>query len=86
MSLHSPHSGIIFDDENSPSESENLASTSLSAYDCDSEGEEGGYDVDSEDSESGMGETCGPGLANLKFQLDAARAGEHRDVNPMDSS
>jgi len=75
---------MTFDGENSPSESENLASTSLSAYDCNSEGEEGGYDVDSKDSDSRMGETRGPGLVNLKFQLDAAKAGEHHGLNLMD--
>ena len=69
------HLGTSFDGEHPPSESEHLTSASLSAYDCDSEGEDSGYDVDSDDSDDGMRETCKPGLTNLRFQLNAVKAG-----------
>jgi hypothetical protein len=62
-------------DYDSLSESENLASDSLSVYDCDSEGGNGWSDADDEDSDSGERGTCKPGVMGLKFQLDAARAG-----------
>lgn len=59
----------------SSSESEGLTDASLSAYDCDSEGEEGWEDVLGESSDDEMGGTHKPRLTNLKFQLDAAKAG-----------
>jgi hypothetical protein len=61
-------------DSDSLSESENLASAPLSDYDCDSEWEASGDDVDSDDD--GMRGSHKPGAMNLKFQLDAAKAGE----------
>ena len=65
------HKGVNFD---SAPESENLASDPLSAYDCDSEGGDGWSDDEDSDSETrGTGK---PGAMGLKFQLDAARAGE----------
>ncbi|KAF9782699.1 hypothetical protein BJ322DRAFT_1022281 [Thelephora terrestris] len=76
-----PCLGTTFDNElehidyDSPPESENLASDSLSAYNCDSEGGNGWSDADDEDSDSGERGTCKPGVMGLKFQLDAARAG-----------
>jgi hypothetical protein len=66
------------------SESEDLASASLSAYDCDSEGEEGRHDLDSEDSDDEMRSTREPGLMNLKFQLDAAKAGKCSNLRLTD--
>jgi len=92
-SAHSPHlgSGTIFDGEpeqvdfGSLSESENLTSASPSAYDCDSEGEEGGCSIDSEGSDDDASATHEPGLTNLKFQLDAVKAGKHCDLHSMDS-
>ena len=61
------HSGLL-------SGSEALASDSLSAYDCDDEGGGGWEDTNDED---GDGETRDePGRIGLKFQVDAARAGE----------
>ena len=78
------HSGMSFDGEYSPSESEHLTSASLSAYDCDSEGEEGGYDVDSDNGDDGPRETRKPGLTNLRFQLNAAKAGGCRGSHLMD--
>lgn len=74
-------------DFGSLSESENLTNASLSAYDCDSEGEDGGCSVDSgEDSDDGVSVTHKPGLTNLKFQLNAAKAGECCDIHLTDSS
>jgi hypothetical protein len=89
-SPHSPHSGRTFNGEpeqagsGSPSESEDLTSVSLSAYDCDSEGEEGGNDIDSEDDDDETRATQKPGLMNLRFQLDAVKAGECCDLHPTD--
>ena len=75
MHLHLPCSAVTFTDNGSLlSESEALASDSLSAYDCDDEGGDGWEDTGDED---GDGETRGePGIMGLKFQVDAARAGE----------
>ena len=56
-------------------DSEDLTDVSLSAYDCDAKGEEGWNNVDSESSDDEMEGTHKPGLMNLKFQLDAAKAG-----------
>lgn len=56
------------------SESEGLASASLSDYDCDSEGEASGDDFDSKSDDTRGAQK--PGVTNLKFQLDVARAGE----------
>ena len=60
----------------SPSESEDLTNASLSVHDCDSEREGDWEDLDDESSDNEMGGTHKPGLMNLKFQLDAAKAGE----------
>lgn len=84
-----PHSATAFNDElervgsDSFSDSENLTSASLSAYDCDSEGEAGMNSIDS-DSDSEVRGTRKPDLTNLKFQLDAAKAGEHYAFHLMD--
>ena len=56
-------------------DSEDLTDGSLSAYDCDAEGEEGWNDVYSESSDDEMEGIHKPGLMNLKFQLDTAKAG-----------
>jgi hypothetical protein len=56
--------------------SENLTSGSLSAYDCDSEGGDNWDDIGDEDSDGETRGTRQPGIMGLKFQLDAARAGE----------
>ena len=68
------------------SDSENLASASLSAYDCDSKGEAVGNDIDSEGSDSEVRGARKPGLMNLKFQLDAAKAGERCGFHLIDST
>ena len=60
----------------SPSESEDLTDASLSVYDCDSEREGGWDDIDNGSSEEEIGGGHEPGLTNLKFQLDAVKAGE----------
>lgn len=75
MCLHSPCSAVTFTgNSNLLSGSEALASDSLSAYDCDDEGGAGWEDLSDED---GDGETRDkPGVMGLKFQVDAARAGE----------
>lgn len=89
-SPRSPSSGRMFGDEpekvgsGSLSESEDLVDASLSAYDSDSGEDDGGNDVDSEDSDDEMRGTHGPGLMNLKFQLDAVKAGKHRNLHLMD--
>lgn len=73
---------MMFDDEPGQvdfdflSESENLASDTISGYDCDSEGGGNWGDVESEDGDGEASGTSGPGMMGLKFQLDAARAGE----------
>ena len=89
MSLHNELEQIMSDslsESDSFSESEVLTDTSLSAYDCDSEGEATRNDIDSEDSDDKMRGTCKPGVMGLKFQLDAAKAGEHRNFHPEDST
>lgn len=63
-------------DSDSLSESENLASPSLSEYDCDSEGEASGSEVDDEESDGEVGMRSKPKVMNLQFQLNAARAGK----------
>ena len=63
-----------------PSESENLTSDSLSAYDCDDEGEENWEDVGSDNSSCEPRGVRGPGVMSLQFQLNAARAGECREL------
>ena len=68
------------------SDSENLASASLSVYDCDSTGEAVGNNIDSEDSDSEARGAHKPGLMNLKFQLDVAKAGECRGFHLIDST
>jgi len=90
-SPHPPCPEVSFDDElervepDSLSESEDLASASLSSYDCDSEGEAAGDDTDSEDSD--FSETRGtrdpPGVMNLKFRLNAVKAGKHCGLHLM---
>ena len=70
-------------DPDSPSESENLATASLSSYDCDSEGGGSGDDADSEDSDFERRGSRNPGAINLKFQLDAVKAGKCRGVCMM---
>ena len=60
-------------DPSSLSESENLTSVSLSAYECDSEREGSWSNIDSDDSDAEM---RGTHEMNLKFLLDAAKAGE----------
>ena len=68
-------------DSDSPSESENLADVSLSAYDCDSEGVDG---INDDDSDSEMEGIHKPGMTNLKFQLDAAKGGQCHAFPPLD--
>lgn len=67
-------------------ESDNLTSASLSAYDCNSEREDGWNDISSEDSDDEMRGTHRLGLTNLKFQLNAAKAGEYYSFYLMDST
>ena len=80
----------MFDDEpervdpGSPSELENLTSAALSEYDCDSEWEASGDETSSEDSDSKTRGTRKLPIMNLKFQLDAAKAGEHHDIHLID--
>jgi hypothetical protein len=57
---------------------------SLSDYDCDSEGEASGDDFDSESDE--MKGSRKPGVTNLRFQLDAAKAGECYVAHSIDGS
>lgn len=64
-------------DSDPASESEDLASTPLSAYDCDSEGGGGWEDVDSDDSDGELRGARKLGIMGLKFQLNAAKAGKH---------
>ena len=60
-------------------ESEDLACDSLSGYDRDSEC--GDYsNVEDSDDEAG-GARKPPGVMNLKFQLDAAKAGQCREFH-----
>lgn len=59
------------------SESENLGDDSLSGYDRDSEGGDAWDEIDNDESDSETrGTRVPPGVMGLKFQLDAARAGE----------
>ena len=59
-----------------PSGSDNPESDPPSTYDCDSEGGESWSDIDSKDGDDRTKGTHQPGMMGLKFQLDAARAGE----------
>lgn len=78
-----PHLGTSFDrqpeqaDVASLSESENLTSPSLSDYDCDSEDEVVRNDFSSEESDGPVTGSHKLGVMNLKFQLNAVKAGEH---------
>jgi hypothetical protein len=87
VSPHQLHPGPPVENEpdqinsDSLSESEGLASASLSNYDCDSEGGASEDDVDSESDD--VGGSCRPGAMNLKFQLDAAKAGELCIAHPI---
>jgi len=80
LNPHPPRPETPFNDEpervelDSFSESEDLASASLS-YDCDSE-DESGNDADTKDSDSERRGSHNPGVMNLKFQFDAVKAGE----------
>jgi len=68
------------------SESEGLASPSLSSYDCDSEGEATGNDTDSEDSDIERSGSRNLGVMGLKFQIDAVKAGECCGFCPIQHS